>query len=167
MNNTAAIQNASYAARPTSPQLRNARNASRCRTWFDAEEENALATLSRRKEASHHHPSRMINTFQLSPVKGTHALKNWTHRPHPAPEAVPDPEGDPDPGDAPYPGGAPDPEDGQRPEGRESASIPEAALGLTAAPGPVPDPEGTRLERFLDRREPPPGLILSVDDQQR
>ncbi|KAH7945458.1 hypothetical protein HPB49_011043 [Dermacentor silvarum] len=87
MNNTAATQNASYAARPTSPQLRIARNASRCRTWFDAEEENALATLSRRKDASHHHPSRMINTFQLSPVKGTHALKNWTHRPHPAPEA--------------------------------------------------------------------------------
>ncbi|KAH7966212.1 hypothetical protein HPB49_014498 [Dermacentor silvarum] len=52
-------------------------------------------------------------------------------------------------------------------EGRKYASIPEAALGLTAAPGPVPDPEGTRLERFLDRRERPPGLILSVDDRQR
>ncbi|KAH7949773.1 hypothetical protein HPB49_015220 [Dermacentor silvarum] len=86
----------------------------------------------------------MINTFQLSPVKGTHALKNWTHRPHPAPEAVPDPEGDPDPGDAPYPGGAPDLEDGQRPEGRESASIPEAALGLTAAPWSSFRPKGNQ-----------------------
>ncbi|KAH7974036.1 hypothetical protein HPB49_008710 [Dermacentor silvarum] len=127
LNNTASIQNTSYAATPASPQLKNARNTSRRRTWCDADE-NSLATMSGRKGASHHHSSRTSNAFQLSPVKGTHAFKNWTHRPHPAPEAVPEPEGDPDP------------EGGERPEGGESASIPEAVLGPTAAPGPVPDP---------------------------
>ncbi|KAH7953533.1 hypothetical protein HPB49_009632 [Dermacentor silvarum] len=57
--------------------------------WFDAKEENALATLSGGKEASHHHPSIMRNTFQLYPVKGTQALKNWTHRPVRQPRPFP------------------------------------------------------------------------------